>query len=326
MCQALFRVLGNTQCIGYKAKSLTSSCFQSMGVGRRNEAHLPLAFSWTSGHVWDASFSGVNHCFSYLSNSLIIPHPHPRFEHLINGSWWRGLCNSKKLWVMLCKATQDGQVMVESSDKAWSTGGGNCNPPQYSCLKNPINSMKKQKDMTVKDEPPSPCVDHNKFWKILQEMGIPDHRTCLRNLYVGQEATVRIGHGTMDWFKTWKGVHQGCILSPCLFNSYAGHTMRNAGLNESQAAIKIARRNISNLRYAYDTTLMAEKWRGTKEPLDEGETADWKAGLKLNIQKSKITASSPITSWQTEGEKWKWWYIFFPRLQSNCRQWLQPWN
>ena len=146
MCQALFRVLGNTQCIGYKAKSLTSSCFQSMGVGRRNEAHLPLAFSWTSqnsGHVWDASFSGVNHCFSYLSNSLIIPHPHPRFEHLINGSWWRGLCNSKKLWVMLCKATQDGQVVAESSDKVWSTGGGNGKPLQYSWHKKSINSIKR---------------------------------------------------------------------------------------------------------------------------------------------------------------------------------------
>ena len=102
------------------------------------------------------------------------------------------------------------------------------------------------------------CVDHNKLWKILKEMGIPDHLTCLfRNLYAGQEATVRTGHGT-DWFQIGKGVHQGCILSPCLFNLYAEYIMRNAGLEEAQAGIKFARRNINNLRYADDTTLMAE--------------------------------------------------------------------
>ena len=102
-------------------------------------------------------------------------------------------------------------------------------------------------------------VDHNKLWKILKEMGIPDHLTCLfRNLYAGQEATVRIGHGTTDWFQIGKGVCQGCILSPCLFNLYAEYIMRNTGLEEAQAAIKIARRNINNLRYADDTTLMAE--------------------------------------------------------------------
>ena len=104
------------------------------------------------------------------------------------------------------------------------------------------------------------CVDHNKLWKILQETGIPDHMTCLlRNLYAGQEATVRTGHGTTDWFQIRKGVHQGCILSPCLFNLYAGYIMRNASLDEAQARIKIAGRNINNLRYADDTTLMAEK-------------------------------------------------------------------
>ena len=103
------------------------------------------------------------------------------------------------------------------------------------------------------------CVDHNKLWKILKEMGIPDHLTCLlRNLYAGQEATVRTGHGTTDWFQIGKGVFQGCILSPCLFNFYAEYIMRNAGLEEAQAGIKIARRNINNLRYADDTTLMAE--------------------------------------------------------------------
>ena len=103
------------------------------------------------------------------------------------------------------------------------------------------------------------CVDHNKLWTILKEMGIPDHLTCLlRNLYAGQEATVRTGHGTADWFQIGKGVRQGCILSPCLFNLHAKYSMRNAGLEEAQAGIKIAGRNINDLRYADDTTLMAE--------------------------------------------------------------------
>ena len=118
------------------------------------------------------------------------------------------------------------------------------------------------------------CVDHNKPWKILQEMGIPDHLTCLlRNLYAGQEATVRTVHGTTDWFQIRKGVRQGCILPPCLFNLYAEYIMRNAGLEEAQGEIKIARRNISNLRYIDDTTLMAESER-TKEPLDESESGE----------------------------------------------------
>ena len=125
------------------------------------------------------------------------------------------------------------------------------------------------------------CVDHNKLWKILKEMGIPHHLTCpLRNLYAGQEATVRSGHGTRDWFQIGKGVHQGCILSPCLFNLYAEYIniMRNARLDEAQAGIKISGRNINNLRYrwANDTTLMAESEepRGTKEPLDESERGE----------------------------------------------------
>ena len=110
-------------------------------------------------------------------------------------------------------------------------------------------------------------------WKILQEMGIPDHLTCLlRNLYAGQEATVKPGHGTTDWFQIGKGVHQGCIWSPCLFNLYAEYIMRNAGLEEAQAGIKTARRNINNLGYTDDTTLMAE--RRTKEPLDESERGE----------------------------------------------------
>ena len=115
------------------------------------------------------------------------------------------------------------------------------------------------------------CVDHNKLWKILREMGIPDHLNCLlRNLYAGQEATVRTGHGTTDWFQIGKGVHQGCVLSPCLFNFYAEHIMQNAGLDEAQAGIKIARRNINNHRYADDTTFMAES-KELKRPLDESE-------------------------------------------------------
>ena len=112
------------------------------------------------------------------------------------------------------------------------------------------------------------CMDHNKLWRILKEMGIPDHLTCLlRNLYAGQEATVRTGHGTTDWFHIGKGVCQGCILSPCLFNVYAEYIMRNAGLEETQAGIKIARRNINHLRYADDTTLMAESEEKLKSPL-----------------------------------------------------------
>ena len=139
-------------------------------------------------------------------------------------------------------------------------------------------------------------VDHNKRWKILKEMGIPDHLTCfLRNLYAGQEATVRTGHGTTDWFQIGKGVHQGCILSPCLFNLYAEHIMRNTALEEAQAGIKIARRNINNLRYAADTTLMAESEEELKRLLMKVKEESEEVDLKLNIQKTKIMASSPIT-------------------------------
>ncbi|KAB0375367.1 hypothetical protein FD755_013859 [Muntiacus reevesi] len=147
------------------------------------------------------------------------------------------------------------------------------------------------------------CVDHNKLWKILKEMGIPDHLTCLlRNLYAGQEATVRTGHGTTDWFHIGKGVHQGCcISSPCLFNLHAEYIMRNTGLEEAQAGIKIARRNINNLRYTDDTTLMAES-EELKSLLMKVKEESEKVGLKLNIQKTKIVASGPITSWQVDGE------------------------
>ena len=145
-------------------------------------------------------------------------------------------------------------------------------------------------------------MDHNKLWKILKAMGIPDHLTCLlRNLYAGQEATVRTGHGTTDWFQIEKGLHQGCISSPCLFNLYAEYIMRNAGLNKSQAWIKIAGRNINNLRYADDATFMAESEEELKSLLMKVKEESENIGLKLNIQKTKIMASGSITSWQIDG-------------------------
>ena len=141
------------------------------------------------------------------------------------------------------------------------------------------------------------------MWKILKEMGIPDHFTCLlRNLYAGQETIARMGHGMTDWFQIGKGVSQGCILSPCLFNFYAEYIMRNAGLEEVQAGIMIAGRNINNLRYADDTTLVAESEEELKSLLMKVKEENEKVGLKLNIQKMKIMASSPITSWQIDGE------------------------
>ena len=133
-------------------------------------------------------------------------------------------------------------------------------------------------------------------------MGIPGHLTCLlRNLYAGQEATVRTGHGTTVWFQIGKGVCQGCILLPCLFNLHAEYIMRNAGLHEAQAGIKISKRNINKLRYADDTTLMEES-KELKSLLMKVKEESEKVGLKLNIQKTKIMASSPITSWQIDGE------------------------
>ena len=146
------------------------------------------------------------------------------------------------------------------------------------------------------------CVDHNKLWKILQETGILDHLTCLlRNLYAGQEATVRTGHGTIDWFQIGKEVCQGCILSYCLFNLYAEYIMRNAGLDEAQAGIKIAGRNMNNLRYADDITHMAESKEELKSLLMKEKESE-KGGLKFNIQKTKFMVSSPITLWQIGGE------------------------
>ena len=146
-------------------------------------------------------------------------------------------------------------------------------------------------------------MDRNKLWEILKEMGIPDHLTCLlRNLYAGQGETIRTGHGTTDWFQIGKGVRQGCILSPCLFNCYAEYIMRNAGLEEAQAGIKTAGRNSNNLRYADDTTLTAESEEELKSLLMKVKEKSEKAGLKLNIQETKIMASGPITSWEIDGE------------------------
>ena len=145
------------------------------------------------------------------------------------------------------------------------------------------------------------CVDHNKLWKILKEVGIPDHLTCLlRNLYSGQEATVRTARGTTDWFQIGKGVHQGCILSPCLFNLYAEYITWNSRLDEAQAGIKIAGRNINNIRYADDTTLMAES-EELKSLLMKVKEESEKVGLKVNIQKTKIMAPGSTTSWQIDG-------------------------
>ena len=136
-----------------------------------------------------------------------------------------------------------------------------------------------------------------------QEIGTPDHLTCLlRNLHAGQEATVRTRHGTIDWFQIGKGVRQGCILSPSLFNLYAEYIMRNARLDEAQAGIKIARRNTNNLSYADDTTIMAESEEELKSLLIKVKEDSEKTGLKFNIQENKIMASNPITSWQIDGE------------------------
>ena len=158
------------------------------------------------------------------------------------------------------------------------------------------------------------------------EMGIPDHLICLmRNLYGGQEATVGTRHGIIDWFQIGKGVWQGYILSPCLFNLYTEYIMWNARLDEAQPEIKFARRNISNLRYADDTTLMAES-KEQKSLLMKLKEESEKVCLKLNIQKMKIMAFSLITSWQMNAETMETVRLYFGGLKNHCRWWLQPWN
>ena len=160
------------------------------------------------------------------------------------------------------------------------------------------------------------CVDHNRLWKILKEMGILDHLSSfLRNLYAGQEATVRTRHGTTDWFQIGRRVYQGCVLSPCLFNLYVEYIMRNAGLEEAQARIKISRRNINNLRYADDTTVMAESKEKLKGLLMKVGSEN--AGLKLNIQKTKIMASGShhfmANRWGNNGNSWRLYFGGAPK-------------
>ena len=158
-------------------------------------------------------------------------------------------------------------------------------------------------------------------WKILKEMGVPDHLTyLLRNLYSSREATVRTGHGTTDWFQIGKGVCQGCILSPCLFNFCAEYVVQNARLDEAQAGIKIARGNINNLRYAEDITVMAESEEELKRLLMKVKEESEKVGLKLDIQRTMIMASGPIASWQIDGDTVKTVTDFiFGGLQNHCR-------
>ena len=155
------------------------------------------------------------------------------------------------------------------------------------------------------------CVDHIKLWKILKEMVIPDHLACLlRNPYAGQEAMVRSRHGTTDWFQTGKRVHQGCILSPCLFNLYAEYIMQDARLDEAQSEIKVSRININNLSFADDTTLMGES-EELKSPLMKMKEESGNVGLNLNIQRTKILAYGPIISWQIDGETMETLRLYF---------------
>ena len=171
------------------------------------------------------------------------------------------------------------------------------------------------------------CVDHDKLWKILQEMRIPDHPTCLlRNLYAGQEATVRTGHGTTDWFQIGKGVRQGCILSCCLFNLYAEYIMWNAGLDEAQVGIKIPGRNINNLRYADDTTLLAESEEELKSLLMKVKE-EWKSCFKTQHSENKNhgiwSHHVMASSWRNNGNSER---LYFFALENHCGWWLQPLN
>ena len=168
------------------------------------------------------------------------------------------------------------------------------------------------------------CHNHMSLSLISKTFGIPS--AFLRNLYAGQETTVRTGHGPMDWFQIGKGVRQGCILSPFLFNLYAEYIMGNARLHEAQTGLKISGRNINNLRYANDTTLMAESEEELKSLLMKVKEENEKAGLKLNIQKMKIMTSGSITSQQIDGETMDTVTDYFLGLQNHCRWWLQLWN
>ena len=226
--------------------------------------------------------------------------------------------------------------MVGISDKTRSIGEGNGKPLQYSCLENPMKTMKRQKERTLKEELPrsvgaqyatgdqwrnnsTKTEEMEPKQKQHPVVDVTGDRSKVR-LYAGQEATVRTGHGTTDWFQIGKGGCQGCILSPCLFNLYAEYIMRNAGLEEAQAGIKIAGRNINNLRYVDDTTLMAESEEELKSPLMKVKEESEKVRLKFNIQKTKIMASGPITSWEIDGEAVETVTDFIlGGLQNHCR-------
>ena len=198
------------------------------------------------------------------------------------------------MFKLILEKTEEPEIKLPTSAGSWKK--------QESSRKTSISAL-----LTMPK--PLNCVDHNKLWKILKEMGIPDHLTCLlRNLYAGQKATVRTGHGTKDCFQIGKGVHQGCILLPCLLNLYAEYIMcllnlyaeyimRNTGMEEAQPGIKIAGRNVKHVRYADGITLMAESEEELKSLLMKVKVESEKVGLKLNIQKTKIMASGPITSW-----------------------------
>ena len=194
-----------------------------------------------------------------------------------------------QMFKLILKKAEEPEIKLPTSDGS--------SKKQETSRKTSISALLPMpKPLTVSD-------NHNKLWKILKKMGIPDHLTCLlRNLYAGEEATVRTGYGKTDWFQIGKGVRQGFILSPCLFNLCAEYIMRNAGLDEAQAGIKIAGRNINDLRYADDTTLMAESEEELKSLLMKVKVESEKVGLNLNIQKTKIMASGPITSWEIDGE------------------------
>ena len=191
--------------------------------------------------------------------------------------------------------------------------------PTYAGSSKKQESFQKTSISALLTMPKPLTVDHNKLWKILKEMGIPDHLICLlRNFYAGQEATVTTGHETTDWFQIGKGVRQGCILSPCLFNLYAEYLMRNAGLEETQTGIKIAGRNINNLRYADDTTLMTESEEKLKNLLMKVKEESEKASLKLNIKKTKIVASHHFVAHRMGKSKNSGRFYLFG-LQDHCR-------
>ena len=198
---------------------------------------------------------------------------------------------------------------------------------QIAVLDKTLQSLLNSKEIKLVNPKGNDCVDHNKLWKILQELGLLDHLTCLlRNLYAGQEATVRTGHGTTDWFQIGKGVRQGCILSPCLFNLYAEYIMWNARLDEAQTGIKIARRNISNLRYAEDTILMAESEEELKSFLMKVKEESENVGLKLSIQNEDHDIwphHFMANRWENNANNDK---LSFFRVHNYCRWLPQPWN